>query len=813
MARFFTTFIFASLIHFSVPVLAQHHSCQLAKQNYTVGPGLYNSIENKRSDTFDILKYTIRLEIGNSISKQIAGNTSIRFLPKLTSANKLRLDLLKLTVDSVRLGNAPISFQYNDTVISIQLPPAPLPLDTSELTVYYRGQPKGDASGWGGFYFDNSGGGDYAYNLGVGFAAKPHNYGRVWFPCFDNFVERSQYEFIITNDSIRRAYCNGALISDVVTSNKRTRTWRLNEEIPTYLANVAVARYRQVNWTANTLNGVKPITLAALANDTNGLKVAFVNLKNCINGFETFFGPYQWNRFGYALVPFNSGAMEHATNIAYPRAVIGSLQYEASLMAHELSHHWWGNLITCETQEDMWINEGMASYSAFLFTEWRYGKAQYLDGLKRQHDNLLKSLHQKEGGFRAVSGIPHALTYGDHVYLKGSDVAHTLRSYMTDQTFFNACKYVMQQKQRQSINSLQLRDLLQTASGLNLVPFFDNWILNGGWPNFTIDSTKAITLSNGNYNLIVHVRQRKFGAPQLFTAVPLEVSFFDQTRTQHVRNLSMSGALNTYTFTLPFKPVYTALNYDSKIFDAVSSEIRTIKTTGNFNYNIAKLGLIVTNKGQDSSLIRIEHHYVGADPFKNNPYNAKISNQHYWKIDGILSPGFVSRVRFNYDGNKTIGGTYSYMDTLLTTYSGDSVVVYYRANTAKDWQLVKHYTVFNAGFKNGIITIDTLKLGEYAFGTYTDSLQFQIGLPKLVNEPMALSIFPNPAKTKITVDLKTIPAKNYVLDIYLSDKLVYSMPANNTSHLIETSTWTRGAYTLRLRQEKQYIGSGKFILE
>jgi hypothetical protein len=808
-----STFLLTIVLLTSLRFYSQQFSCQHGKQQYNISPNLYYSKENLRSDTFDILKYTIRLEIGNSVTKQIGGNTSIRFVPKKINQTKIRFDLLKLTIDSVRFGASLTPYQYNDTVIAVTIPSTLTLTDTSTITIFYKGQPQGDASGWGGFYFDNTGGGDYAYNLGVGFAAKPHNYGRVWFPCFDNFVERSKYDFVITSDSARRAYCNGQLLSDVLTGNKRTRTWQMNEEIPTYLASVAVAKYRQVNWSIQTLSGVKPITLVGVTADTAGMKSGFVNLKNCISGFENYFGPYKWNRFGYALVPFNSGAMEHATNIAYPRAVIGSLQYEATLMAHELSHHWWGDLITCETQEDMWINEGMASYSAFMFLEWRYGKARYLDGLKKQHDNLLQFLHKKEGGFRAISGIPHNLTYGDHVYLKGSDVAHSLRGYMTDNTFFNACKYVMQQKERKSINSIEFRDLLQTSSGLNLTPFFDNWVLNGGWPNFTIDSTRATLQQNGFYNVVVHVKQRKFGAPQLFTAVPLEVSFFDQNRVQNIRNLVMSGAKNSFTFTLPFSPIYTAINFDSKIFDAVSSEFKTIKTTGNSSFGIAKALLIIANKGVDSSLIRIEHHYVAPDAIKNNPYNAVLSDQHYWKVDGILSSGFVSKIRFNYDGNKTIGGTYSYMDTLITKYTGDSVALFYRKNAADDWKIVTNATKITFNLRNGVITADTLKLGEYAFGKFTDSLQFQIGLPERIKVEKKLAVFPNPAKDELNIDLSEFPNQNYSIELYHSDKLVYTSVVRNIVTQIETKEWARGVYTIRVKSGRAQVGSKKVVLQ
>jgi len=342
----------------------------------------------------------------------------------------------------------------------------------------------------------------------------------------------------------------------------------LSDEIPTYLASVAVANYRQVNWTVNALNGIKPITLVGVATDTNAMKIGFVNLKSCINGFENYFGPYYWNRVGYCLVPFNSGAMEHATNIAYPRAVAGNLAYEAELMAYELSHHWWGDLITCETAEDMWINEGMATYSSYLFTEWQYGKPSYLAKYKSEHDKLLQFLHKKEGGFRAISGIPHNLTYGDHVYKKGADVAHTLRGYMGDSAFFNGCKYTMLNNSLKSLNSIEFRNLLRTSSGQNLTDFFNNWVLSEGWSHFAIDSVKYIQLSTNNYNAIVSIKQKIYGATTLHSNTPLELSFFKPDWTRIIKKVIITGAASTFTFNIAYNAAYCALNYDNKIGDA-----------------------------------------------------------------------------------------------------------------------------------------------------------------------------------------------------------------------------------------------------
>ncbi len=793
---------------------AQTFSCQHGKNANVVTP-IYYCAENLRSDTFNILKYTINLEIGNFTTKLIAGNTQIKFAPKLNNRNFIRFDLLKLLIDSVKENTSTLTYFYNDTILKVNFLSPKNAIDTSIITVYYHGQPQGDASGWGGFYFDNTGGAQYAYNLGVGFAAKPHNYGRVWFPCFDNFVERSKYEFNITNDSARRSFCNGQLISDIVTANKRTRKWMLNDEIPTYLASVAVANYRQVNWTINALNGTKPITLVGVASDTSAMKAGFVNLKSCINGFENYFGPYIWNRFGYCLVPFNSGAMEHATNIAYPRSVAGNLNYEAELMAHELSHHWWGDLITCETQEDMWINEGMATYSSYLFTEWQYGKASYLSKYKTIHDDLLHNLHKKEGGFRAISGIPHNLTYGDHVYKKGADVAHTLRSYMGDTAFFNACKFAMTQNALKSVNSTELRNLFQASSGQNLTDFFNNWVLSGGWSHFAIDSIKYIQQSANNYSAVVSIKQKIYGASTLHSNTPVELSFYKSDWTKVIKKIVVNGATSTYTLSIPFSAAYCAINNDHKIGDATSSDTKTIKNAGNISYALGKAYLKISNKGIDSSLIRVVNNYVSPDPFKNNPQNHKLSNQHYWRIEGILSPGFVSKIRFNYDGNKSISTTYGYMDTLLTLVNGDSIRLFYRANAADDWKIIYPFTKVINSNKEGFIEIDSLKLGEYAFGNSTDTSTIApaVGVTELVGTQLKARIFPNPAKQKCTLQFDKQPETTYHINIYNADgKLVYSQKTNQKITSITISELGKGVYNFTIQEKSKLLFVQKLII-
>ena len=801
----FYSLLFIVFLILNEPCFAQVKNCQSHKSSATTS-SIYYSPENLRSDTFDIIKYTINLDITDFANQKIKGNTIVRYAPKLNGQAKISLDLLKMTIDSITQNSTQLTYTYNDTLLRVNLPITVNTTDTNNLIVYYHGAPQGDPAGWGGFSFS----GNYAYNLGVGFGANPHNYGRVWFPCFDNFVEKSKYEFNITTILAKTSFCNGALISDITNGGVHTRKWILDKEIPTYLASVAVADYTQVNWNIAAANGNLPVVLAARPTDTTAIKNGFVHLPNAVLGFENYYGPYVWNRVGYCLVPFNSGAMEHATNIAYPQAAT-SITYESQLMAHELSHHWWGDLMTCETQEDMWLNEGMASYSERLFLEWTYNYGKYIAEVKSIHDDIVKYIHLRENGFRAISGVPHQYTYGDHVYKKGSDVAHTLRSYMGDATFFAGLKYVLQQKAYKNMNSLEFRDLLETSSGLNLHDFFDNWVMNAGWPHFSIDSITT-TGSVAPYTSVVHVKQKLFGAPNLYSNVPLEVSFMNTAWNKEIKTITMSGASQSFTVQTNVLPVYAGMNVDSKISDAISSEYKIIKTNTNINYALGRALVMVSNKGADSSFVRVEHNIAAPDPIQNNVYNFRLNSQHYWKVDGILSNGFVAKLRFNFDGGKVKSGN-SYLDTSLIIVNSDSLILLYRKNAGDDWKEVSHYTKMTFGAKVGNFTVDTLKFGEYVFANGHSNIL--TSLKNKQSQVVELNLYPNPSSTILNVAIENYKlTANSSIDIYdMQGKVVKHLSTINPENTISIEDLAPSQYILNLVDKSKKVAAKTFVVE
>jgi aminopeptidase N len=693
------------------------------------------------------------------VSSPVSGYTDVKLVPKLNNVSTLNLDLLKLTIDSVTLNSNTLNYNYNDTLLKINLGSVYNIGDTIIVRVAYHGIPQIDPSGFGGFSFSSG----YAYNLGVGFSADPHVFGRVWHPCFDNFVERASYNFSITTANNHKAVCNGLLQNSITNPNNTvTWNWEMTEEIPTYLACVAVAAYTTVHQNFSGINGSIPVELVALPADTNNMKNSFVNLENGFDAFENKFGPYRWSKVGYTLVPFNGGAMEHATNIAYPQIVVtgGSTAYESELMAHELSHHWFGDLVTCRTAEDMWLNEGWASFSAFIFTENIYGYDAYKNDIRSNQAKILQFAHVKEGGYRAVAGVPHEWTYGDHVYLKGASIAHTIRGYMGDSLFFDAVKYYLNKNAFKDVDSYTMRDDFEASSGLDLTDCFNNWVFGPGFAHFSIDSfiTTGVT---GNYNVTIYLHQKLTGASTLFNNVPLELTLMNDNFNKQTSLITMSGQTASFTINVPFLPSYAGLNLESKISDASVSQYKTIKTTGVNNLTDLKFNLNVTGIS-DSTFIRVEHNFTAPDiSFANTGY--AISPNRYYKIDGIFSNGFKGTAVINYDGRASSATGNQYLDNLLFNIQPkeDSLVLLYRKTVADYWTKYPYYTksMGNVNDKFGTVKLDSILKGEYAFGMKNG--------PSSIEKKTIISyikMVPNPAKEKVQIDLSNFAKSGNIIE-------------------------------------------------
>jgi len=430
-------------------------------------------------DSVDVINYGINLNVTDFENKELTGFTILTLKTLYDNQNQISLHFQGLTVDSIVSDDVEISGFYREAqILYITTGTSLSPDDTVDICVYYHGHPDVDPTGWGGFYFKNS----TAFNLGVAMEENPHCYGRVWYPCIDDFVDRATYDYRITVLPTHSAVCSGML--QEITENEdssKTFYWRLEKTIPTYLSSIAVGEYELYENIYHGINEDIPTDIYTLPDDSAIVAGSFIHLNEMMEAFESAFGAFNWPRVGYVWVDFSGGAMEHATNIALMKgAFSGTLSYE-TLIAHELAHNWFGNQVTCETAGEMWLNEGWASYSEAIFVEYLYGKNSFKNYVRDNLHSVLRSAHSDDDGFRAVYGIPHEYTYGTTVYDKGSLVAHTLRGYMGDDLFFPAITNYLEEFAFAHAGSEDFKNSLEQHSGMELDDFFDFWVYSPGF--------------------------------------------------------------------------------------------------------------------------------------------------------------------------------------------------------------------------------------------------------------------------------------------------------------------------------------------
>jgi hypothetical protein len=752
-------------------------------------------LSGMRVDSFSISKTVLSLKIRNFSSKTISG-AAIHQLKFKVKTNKISLDLRQLLVDSIRIGSVALVYAQVGERTNIVLDKIYNGADSIEIKLYYHGTPAADPGGWGGFYFS----GDYAFNLGVGFSVNPHSFGRAWFPCVDEFPMKSAYEFFIETDSNYAAACNGLLIG--VNGIQGGKIWHYYEPVPmsAYLAAVSVSKYSVLGSSFAGQNKNFPIELFCKSADSNKVKASFIHLPDAIQAFEKAFGPQVYSKVGYNFVPFNAGAMEHAGNITFPAAFAdGTFKYE-EMMAHELSHHWWGNNVTCKTEGDMWLNEGWASYCEHFFNESVYGKAAYKQSILENHLFVLRFAHINDGQIFSMVNIPKENTYGNHVYKKGADVVHSLRGVLGDSLFFEGAKLYQSNYRLGNASSQDMESVFAWVAGAKANSFFTHWVYEKGSPHVSI--SKQMHWGNGPYNLRIHTTQKPRFSNVVSRNLPIEVFFFKDRIHFEKRTIVAMTALDSFDFAFDFKPVFVCLDLDEKLSDAITD--RAINVSGSNVYDLPEtFSKLYCKSFKDTTLLRVEHHWVGPEKYRvKAPY---MSDYRYYTLDGIWNEKDTLDFELTYDGRHGGANTnLGYLDHTLILKTEDSLSVLYRAFPGDAWRIWKdlQFTTGSKNDKQGKVRIKNARKGDYVLAMYDQSLVYKDIEYEKSN---SWTLFPNPTRNTLEILFvdKFVLVKNssyFVLDaagrIVLEGK-----PESNDKLSIDVSTLSGGTYQFLLLLE------------
>jgi len=415
---------------------------------------------------FDITKYEITLNI-NTQTHFIQGDVKAHVTSE-SNLTALDYNLVGLTVSEVRVNNVPMGYTFTGGIIHI---PVNFTQGQSFTTqVFYSGVPTLSPDVYHiGMIFSNN----------MVFTISDPDASRYWWPCYDHPWDKALVDLHITLRSDWLVACNGLRDSIVDNGNgTKTHHWLGSNPMMTYLVCVTAGPYVEINQTAGTL----PIKNFVFQNQFNAAQTDFATLPNIIEYYSSVFGPYPFEKYGNAVVNMTTyGAMEHQTMTTLGSQYITGNHSGELVIAHELSHQWFGNCLTPLTFKDVWLSEGFATYSEML---WKDKSAGWTAAWNYVRD----SYHQYYINYENITGpqIIYNPDFGDIFsppsYEKAASVLHMLRLKIGEQHFFQLLQTWFSTYHNGNVITAEFEAMAESISGMDLTQFFQQWIFQAGIP-------------------------------------------------------------------------------------------------------------------------------------------------------------------------------------------------------------------------------------------------------------------------------------------------------------------------------------------
>ncbi|MCK5116598.1 MAG: T9SS type A sorting domain-containing protein [Candidatus Aegiribacteria sp.] len=496
---------------------------------------------------YDVISYDVSVEVFPAL-EVLDCIADVIFTPEITGLDEIRLDLVDLTVSAVTGSSGSLSFSQIEDSLFVTLDQPYNPGDTIALHINYSGTPWNEgAGGFGGFWFNTTGSGNVSYHMGVGVYTDPPSLGRVIFPCWDHPADKAAIDFHITVPDSLYAVASGDLLSmdENGTDATMTYNWSQPQPMSTYLAAFAVSDYAVLvdstyDW----------IYYFVYPDDIDDALVSFQNVNLMMDQYESVYGAYPWDtKFSYVQTP--KGDMEHLTQVYHIYfAINGGNNYDW-LLAHELSHHWWGNCVTEEIWTDVWLSEGFAKYSEAVWAEY-YGAASYNDYIV--NDIMIPYLNSGEL-FPITNPTTPAEMWSYTTYNKAGSVLHMLRHVLGDVDFYASLDHYFDHHAFHTATTNDFRDHVEAVTGEDIDWFFDTWLHDWGYPVYDIQYSWV--QAGADWDVTVDLEQIQTVGP-VFT-MPLEFLIYGASEDSLVVMWN-DQAVQSSLFTVPFQP--TMVEFD-----------------------------------------------------------------------------------------------------------------------------------------------------------------------------------------------------------------------------------------------------------
>ncbi len=496
-----------------LPDRSQRHELLIDSKQ---GPAISTSPTHRQSqayltqDDFDVTGYLIDIDFDEQLER-IDGKVEITATSLVDGLTNVLLDLRdNMTVTQVTRDLTNLAFQHSGNILDVTLDQ---PFDNGQswtILVQYNGSPESGGFGtfgWNKYYSASQG--QMVWSL-----SEPEG-ARHWWPCKDRPDDKALVEEWWTVRSDWMATGNGRLAGvQIIPGNKRRFRWVSTHPLPTYLVSVAATDYVTYSETYTPIaGGSMPVNYYVYPEDLTDAQESFSDTVPMLEYFSQLFGEYPFveDQYGMSAFPFG-GAMEHTANTSYGFSLINGAHTYDYIVAHELVHQWWGDSVSPETWQDIWLNEGFASYGEALWFE-------HLDGLSGLHGYMSS---QWRSTFDGPLYDPNSL-FSSTTYDKGAWVLHMMRKVMGDAAFFQGLRDWYTSRKDSTGNTAQFQANQEAAWGQSLDWFFQPWVYGANRPHYDFGYSTA-DAGGGTWRTYVRIVQTQTDAGVFTMPIDLTLS-------------------------------------------------------------------------------------------------------------------------------------------------------------------------------------------------------------------------------------------------------------------------------------------------
>lgn len=558
------------------------------KENYTLPR--YNP-EAKR--TYDIIHTKLELSFDWE-NQHVLGQAHIDLTPIFYPIDEVELDAKQFIIHEVKMGlnGEDLKYSYDDFKLKIELGRTFKKGDKLNLFIDYTAQPnEGPESGSAAITSDK---GLFFINPTLKNPNKPRQIwtqgetenNSKWFPTFDKPNERCTQEMYLTVEEGLETLSNGILMSSKRNGDgTKTDYWKMDKPHAPYLFMIMIGDFARVK---DSWNG-KDLEYMVYPEYKSSAQKIFNHTPEMLTFFSDLLDyPYPWDKYSQVIAEdYVSGAMENTTGVIFGEFVQKTNRElidngNDQIVAHEMFHHWFGDLVTCESWANLTLNEGFANYSEYLWYEHKYGKDaadavrisemegyQYMADQAGTHPLIHYGYEDKEDMFDA------------HSYNKGGLVLHMLRNIVGDDAFFASLSKYLKDNEFTAVETAELRMAFEETTGLDLNWFFDQWYLDKGHP------IMDVSYGYENGQVIIYTQQKQeVDAHRPIFILPLEAAVYAQDGSFSYHDVVVDARRDTIVIDgIHEKPLVTVLDGKSVLLGEINEERSIDELVGLMKYS------------------------------------------------------------------------------------------------------------------------------------------------------------------------------------------------------------------------------------